>query len=201
MMKRGIDGAPRSSRPLKVINLYGRPQVGKTAVASGLHWLMRTHGLSADRTAEYAQHLCLVGTKWQLAEDQFSVCAQQHQYLLVRRGAYEYVISDSPLLLCAFYAPRDTHPAAFYEAVEAYDSAFENVNFFLTREPAANEQYENSGRRHTQSEALAMEAELKEFLKKKDIPYTELAITQETPWLILDRLYPGLARMPAFQDI
>lgn len=185
-----------STPKLKVINLFGPPGVGKSSVRSGLFWLMKSLGLSVEEVSEYAKYLVLRRCEWQLQEEQLYLLAQQHHKQLILRGKYEYAVTDSPLALCDFYAPTGTF-RSFSTLISDLTDTFENINFYLTRDLAAGE-FEKAGRVHDREASLRIDAQMREYLSTRGIPYVEMSIDLLTPWHILDHIRPGLAPFPKF---
>lgn len=186
------------SQRLKVINLFGAPGVGKSSTRSGLFWLMKTLHMSVEEVSEYAKYLILTGRQWQLREEQLYLLAKQHHKQLILRGQYEYAITDSPLALCAFYAPEDYLPA-FFELTRQAQDQFDNINFYLTREFSTSP-FEAAGRVHDQAASLAVDVQMRSYLKRCGIPYTEISLDRLAPWKILEIIAPGRSRPPVFQD-
>jgi hypothetical protein len=184
---------------LKVVNLLGSPGQGKSTVRSGVFWLMKTYGMSVEEVSEYAKYLVLSGRTWQLSTDQMYVFAKQHHKQLVLKGQYEYAVTDSPLVLCDFYAPKPYFDSFTGLVREAFD-AFENVNFFLSRDLDAAP-FEGEGRMHDKEMSKRVEHEMREYLAKRNIPYIDLPIDITTPWRIMEQLKPGLASLPTFGDL
>lgn len=181
---------------LKVINLLGSPGQGKSTVRSGVFWLMKTYGMSVEEVSEYAKYLVLSGRTWQLGADQMYVFAKQHHKQLVLKGQYEYAVTDSPLMLCDFYAPRPYFDNFSGLVRDTFDS-FENINFFLSRD-LDNAPFEDGGRLHNREASKRVEEDMRNFLAKKNIPYIDVPIDISTPWQILEHLKPGLCQPPKF---
>jgi hypothetical protein len=174
-------------RRLKVINLFGAPGQGKSATAGGLFWLMKAKGMSVEQVSEYAKYLVLTGRVWQLESEQLYLFAKQHHKQHILRGKYEFCVSDSPLLLASFYAPDLTTPPTFHGMAAEYNDSFENLNFFLSRELADCE-FEETGRLHSKEDSLRIEESMREFMLKKGLKWTEIAIDHKTPWTILEHI-------------
>ena len=180
---------------LKVINLFGPPEVGKSATRSGIFWLMKCHHMSVEEVSEYAKYLVLTGRTWQLKDDQLYLLAKQHHKQLILHGRYEYAVTDSPLALCDFYAPANYLPA-FRTLVEQAEDRFENINFYLTRDLSAG--FENEGRVHDLDASIQLDAQMRDYLAKRSIRYTEVKLDLYTPWRIVEHLRPGTAKFPIF---
>lgn len=172
------DTSLRSNQPLKVVNLLGAPGMGKSAIASGLFYLMKKNHHSAALCREYAQYLVTAGREWQLREEQLYLFAKQHHELFIQRGNYRTAVTDSPLLLTAFYAAPDVTPDSFYQCVRDYNAKFENIYFFISRDiAAANSVFDNSGRVHNRQESLEKEKQQRQFLEKWGIDYTNIHVS------------------------
>jgi hypothetical protein len=183
---------------LKLVNLLGAPCMGKSAVSWGLSWLMKVHMMSVEQISEYAKYLVLCGhDEAHLLASQQEILEQQYHKQDILKGKYEYAVTDSPLLLCAFYAgePADS---AFSREVDARFNEFENINFFLSRDLSGDAHFEEEGRYHNRQSSIATEKRMLEFLDARGIPYERLSVSIETPWQILERLAPGVARLPQF---
>lgn len=175
------EGAPK----LKVVNLFGSPGVGKSATRSGLFWLMKVKRMSVEEVSEYAKFLVLSGREWQLKRDQLSVMASQHHKMLILDGVYDYAVTDSPLMLASFYAPKGT-PKSFGAMCEEYAAEYENINFFLTRD--FDKGFETKGRVHGKEDSMRIEGEQKEFLSKLGYAWHDVALGDASPWAILDKM-------------
>jgi hypothetical protein len=187
-----------SPKKLKVINLFGAPGVGKSAVRSGVFWLMKSLHMSVEEVSEYAKYLVLTDRRWQLVEEQLYLFSKQlHKQHVVGRNGYEYAVTDSPIQLCPYYAPED-YFKQFGPLVDEAFHSFENINFFLSRDLGASSVFEERGRRHNREEAIAEEARMRAFLADKGIKCTELPVDMFTPWRILEHISPGKASWPAF---
>jgi hypothetical protein len=175
---------------LKVINLFGAPGMGKSSARSGIFWLMKSHHVSAEEVSEYAKYLVLSGRRWQLTEEQSYLFAKQHhKQLIIERSGYAYAVTDSPLELCSFYAPKGYY-ASFGGLVDEAAERFENINFFVSRELGGGEHFEEIGREHDRAQSLEVEQQMREFLARKGITYTELRVSNDllVPWQVMDAL-------------
>ena len=170
----------RSESKLKVINLFGAPGVGKSTIAAGLFYFMKMSSISVEHVTEYAKYLVLTDRVQQLEDEQLYLLAKQHHKQHILKGKYEWAITDSPLLLCAYYAPKETTPPSFQQMVNEYNNAFENYNIFLTRGLEEQETiFEEQGRLQNKETAYKIQCEQIEFLTKNHIPFETLAISGE----------------------
>ena len=96
------------------------------------------------------------------------------------RGKYEWAITDSPLLLCAYYAPKNATPHSFYKMVEEYNEKFDNINVFLTRDLEEERTiFEEQGRLHNKEQSCKIQNEQMTFLDGLSVPYKVLKIGDE----------------------
>ncbi len=185
---------------LKVINLFGAPGHGKSSVRSGLFWLMKSRHMSVEEVSEYAKYLVLTGRTWQLKEEQLYLFSKQHhKQLIIERSGYEYAATDSPLQLCAFYAPPGYYQG-FSDLVDEAHERFENINFFLSRDlDAQGAGFEDRGRVHDRDASMRVEAEMREYLARKSVPCVDVPVDMTTPWRILAHLTGAPAEVPDFE--
>jgi hypothetical protein len=176
------------SEKLKVINLFGAPGVGKSTVAAGLFYFMKMSGISVEHVTEYAKYLVLTNRVKQLEDEQLYLLAKQHHKQHILRGKYEWAITDSPLLLCAYYAPKDETPEIFGQTVHAYNNMFENYNVFLTRGLEKEDTtFETQGRLQNKEESYKIQQTQMEFLDKNGVAFQTIEICGEDTARVLMR--------------
>jgi len=181
---------------LKVINLFGPPGVGKSATRSGVFWLMKSYHMSVEEVSEYAKYLVLTGRTWQLKEEQLYLLAKQNHKQVILRGQYEYAVTDSPLALCSFYAPKSYMPA-FFDLVEQARNQFENINFYLTRD-LSRDAFELAGRVHDLAASQQIDLEMREYLDRLGIRCIEVPTDRLTPWRIVNAVRPDIVTRADF---
>ena len=186
----------RSKQPLKVINILGSPGMGKSAIASGLYYLMKKNHHSVGLSREYAKYAIIAGREWQLKEEQLYLFAKQHHELFILRGQYEHAISDSPLMLTAFYSSPEIAPPSFFQCVYDYNATFESINFFISRDLAnPNVVFEDTARAHNRKQSIKAEQDLRIFLENWNIQYTDIQVSEtddpsmDSAQLIYNELY------------
>jgi hypothetical protein len=187
----------RMNAELFVINLFGAPGIGKSCVAGGLYWEMGSDHISVQNCREYAKYLTLTDRGWQLREEQLYVLAMQHHELFILRGKYKYAITDSPLPLTAFYAPRDVTPQVHFDAVMAYHELYTNINFFLVKDldaPAAP--FQTEGRWHTEDECMDLQVRQMAFLDQLGIDYEIVKVNKHTPQVLRQKIAEWEFRRP-----
>lgn len=172
---------------MKVINLFGAPGVGKTTVRSGLFWQMKSAGLHVEEISEYAKYLLQIGQGWQLEHDQLTLLSRQHhRQLVLRRAGLDFAVTDSPLLLCPFYAKAGYYPAFEALTLQAH-RAFDNANFFLTPSQVGPD-YDPRFREPDGRRAQNLSRELQAYLTRLGVSYQPVEVGVDAPRLILDVL-------------
>lgn len=157
-----------------LINFFGQPSCGKSTTASDLCTRLKYCQKNVENVLEW--------TKWWAYSnhkitkfDQYYIFGKETQNQSRLFNKVEYIISDSPVYLTAFYQQYYTGKSGLTELVkEFYKSAEEEdiqiYNFYLKR----NKSYNSVGRYQTAEEAEKVgEAMLKWIIENK-IPYTML---------------------------
>lgn len=169
----------RAARRLRVINLFGPPGVGKSSLRSGVFWLMKTLHMRVEEVTEYAKYLVLSGRSWQLRRDPLYLLAKQHHKQLVLEGQYDYAVTDSPLMLSAFYASEPLRESLLGLAREL-TARFDNVNFYVRRDLRAAP-FEVQGRVHSLEESERLDQQLRQFLAREGVHYIDIALDETAP--------------------
>jgi len=167
-----------------IINLLGEPSSGKSTLAAGLFSLMKKQYMSVELVTEYAKDLIYEGNVSKDL-DQFYVFAEQHRRVSRLIGKVEYVITDSPLYLVAYYSSLGRYKDTLSQLVLSVAKEFNNVNFFVNR----NHRYDVSGRSQTEEEAIAVKLGLREFLQKGGVSYKDVLAGEELPAWMFHELF------------
>lgn len=114
---------------MKVINLIGASNTGKSTTVYGLLYLMKRMGLSVEYASEYAKDM-VYEHRGNILGDQLYILAKQ-QRKLSRLENIDYAITDTSLLLGIVYA---TNPKPeLVDVVKAYFNDYDNHVFYLPR--------------------------------------------------------------------
>lgn len=102
---------------MKIVNLFGGPGAGKTSVAFGVSAALKAIGLDVEYIPEYTRDLSLEGRL--KGSDQFTILKEQFgRFLRVMGTGMDVVVTDSPILMQAAYAPDLVHLARVMELSE-----------------------------------------------------------------------------------
>lgn len=170
---------------MKVINFCGSAGAGKSTAALGLAYAMKQRYVEVELIDEYAKRLILAGSQHML-DDQLSILAEQNSRLFYAnspQNKIQYVITDSPLFLSAFYTPPG-YPTSFTPFVFDMFNRYDNVNIFLER----NHPYNQAGRLQTEAESDADSQRMKQMLHARGVPFTTLKAGDYVPMAVMEML-------------
>jgi len=161
-----------------VINLLGGPGSGKSTLAAELYAKMKHKGLKVEMVREVAKEWAWEGRAIG-AFDQMAILGEQIKRESSLYGKVDYIITDSPVLLGAFYFQHNhkedfmsTMVFDYYSYSRNRDVTFKNFKLIRTKN------YEKDGRYETKEQALSIDAALTDFLVYWDYPYQNLINVQ-----------------------
>lgn len=158
----------------KVINLFGGSGIGKSTTAAHLFAEMKYRGMHVELVREYVKTWA-----WQNKQvgpfDQMYLLGKQSKYESILYGKVDYIVTDSPLLLCPIYEPYHSGkelvaPAALNFIEDAKTKGVEHINFVLNR----NKIFDTRGRYDTLEQATQVDSAVRKFLQEHNIPYHEI---------------------------
>jgi hypothetical protein len=151
---------------IKVL-LYGAPSSGKSMTAAMVFALLKLRGLTAELVRESAKDYVYRGVDMtsRSLELQLEIFTDQlHREKLVD-GKVRYLISDSPLLLNAYYSGSDTTRQIAMEQLTGSE-----IHFWLPKDLS---RHEDQGRIHSASDARIIDMEMKNYLRSAGIDLIE----------------------------
>lgn len=163
----------------KIINLFGSPGTGKSSCAADLFAEMKWRGHNVELIDEYAKiktwekHLNIL-------EDQLYVSAKQNRKLQRLVGQVDWVITDSPLIMCFPYIKPDYCPS-FRRLIREMFDTYNNYNYFLQRVKP----YNPVGRNQTEQQSNQLALQIKALLVDEQISHETLVANRETKYIIL----------------
>jgi len=165
----------QTSKQTVLINLFAQPGAGKSVLMMDLAARMKKENISVEMSPEYVKKMAYEG-KAPDSIDQMYIFGKEAQHQKALMGKVDYIISDAPVLLVAWYyykvsGSQSLFPVAkeFEEiAKEKHNTQF--VNFFLPRKTL----YDPNGRFQTEQESDIIAAEIKKMLKERKIEYNFL---------------------------
>ena len=163
-----------------LINFLGAPSAGKSTAAGRLFTRLKDMNMNVEYVPEYVKSWAWDGRTIS-PYDQFYFFGKEAHNQSHLFNKVDYIISDSPVLLTAYYHWYYNNDNAlreickdFYEMAEHIDNV-KTVNFFLPRKKA----YQTKGRYQTQEQADRIAELLKAWLEVECYPYYLLDCSDE----------------------
>jgi hypothetical protein len=153
-----------------VINFFAGPGAGKSTTAAALFSIMKKAGKSVELVTEYAKEK-VYDNSLDVMKDQLYMLAHQNRRLERLRGKVRVAITDSPLLLSAYYGELyGNHPEIIYPLAFKLFNTYINKNFFIER----TGEYDPRGRLGGEDNALRADVGIRLMLK--DTPHTVVKV-------------------------
>ena len=147
-----------------VVNLFGAPGSGKSTGASYIFAALKLKGVNAEIATEFAKEKV-----WEENSCVFKcqpyIFGKQVYRLVRLMDKVDVIITDSPILLCAYYGKNEL--SSFVWAVEDTFDEYNNKNYFILRDKP----YNPKGRFQNETESNQVSKDLKEFLDERNIDY------------------------------
>jgi len=148
-----------------VINIFGGPGSGKTTLAAGLFHKMKINQVEVELVSEYAKDMV-----WEerpnIMDDQLYIFTKQYRRIVRLIDKVDFVIVDSPLLMCNAYILPGYFTKLEPLIVEVFNT-FNNINFVKARTTV----YNSNGRCQTENQALQKDRDILDVLQKYSAPY------------------------------
>lgn len=168
----------------KVINLFGGPGAGKSTMQSDLYSLMKKEGKKVEMVREVAK-------KWAWDKrpigplDQLNILGEQIKDESELYGKVDFIVTDSPILLGAFYMNYNHNQSFMTDMVLQYmkfaeQNGVKYYNFLLNRKGVP---YKSFGRFQSEEKAKDLDLSLKDYLNLNKVEYVETELGGD------DRIY------------
>ena len=142
-----------------IVNLFGAPGAGKSTGAAYIFSKLKMAGVNAELVTEFAKDKV-----WEENKEVFNNQAYifGKQYFKITRCAdkVDVIITDSPLLLSAFYNDSDILGEEFNELVAKIFNSYNSINYLV------------EGRLQTEQESNAIAEQMEELLTRYRVNYT-----------------------------
>lgn len=151
-----------------IINLFGSSGSGKSTTALGLGYHLKKQGYKVENITEWIKEK-IFADDINVVKDQLYIFAKQRrkQFILKDKNL-DFIITDSPLLLSAFYGNKNgILDPVFKELIFQEFNKFENLNYFLTR----SHPFDPFGRLETEEQSDKNNIEMLSFLSAEKIPF------------------------------
>jgi len=157
------------SKSTIVINLFGVPGAGKSTGAAYIFAKLKMAGVNAELITEYAKDKVWEGNTCAL-KNQVYVFGKQYYKLDRCKDKVDVIVTDSPLILCAFYNTSELLGENFNQMVANVYNSFNNQTYFVER----IKPYNPSGRLQTEEESNSMKQPLLNVLERYNIKYHKI---------------------------
>ena len=152
---------------------------GKSTLAAGIFYFLKTHGYNVELVTEFAKD-CVYEKRFDILKfDQLYIFAKQNHKLNILKNYsknVDFVITDSPLLLSKIFGIyRKNVPNSFLNLVSDVFNSYENINFKLEK----THEYVSFGRIETENEANKIDKLIDETLKNDKLFYEVLKIDKD----------------------
>ena len=159
--------------PIRRINLFGGPGVGKSITAAHVYHTVSIAGYDIQLVQEYVKSWAY--EKRAISSyDQFYLFAKQlrKQDLLLKNDV-ALVVTDSPLHMSVCYSKKHPFPGCehIHYLAKYFDEQYGSLNFFLSREGM---EYKQNGRYENEAEAIDIDIMILEYLDANNIPYHKI---------------------------
>lgn len=166
----------------KIINLFAGPSVGKTTVASGLFYKLKTENYKVEIVNEFAKDLVYENRSNILLSDQLYVLANQNRNLMIKafQESLDYIVMESPILLSNIYLNELSiyDEKLFKNFTLDLFNKYDNVNYFLERNSKFD--YENTGRIHNEIESRMVDSQILSHLRNNGIEFNKFKMNENT---------------------
>ena len=152
-----------------IVNFFGAPGVGKSTLAAAVFVKMKRMGLSVEYVSEFAKEK-VWESNLKALECQPYITGTQLFYLQRIIGQVDYIINDSPIVLGAVY--NKDYPASYNNFLVDVHNSMNTLNFMLHIQDGR--QYEQTGRRHAEKEAVKIESKIISLLNNSPIVYSSV---------------------------
>lgn len=156
------------------ICLYAGAGSGKTTTCHGLSHALKKKGHNIELVQEYIKGWAYMGRTPKSFDQVFLFAQQLHAEDFLFQNGVEHVVTDSPVILSAFYGRKYGFAAweTFLELGDSFERKHPSVNIFLSREGIP---YRPHGRFETEAGAAEADEEMKIFLATvAKVPYVTL---------------------------
>ena len=152
-----------------VVNLFGAPGAGKSTGAAYVFSQLKMRGINAELVTEFAKDKV-----WEENDEVFKnqeyIFGKQSFRLSRINEKVDVAVTDSPLMLSAFYNDDVMLDEDFNNVVYYVFGSYDNINFFVNRCKPYNE----TGRNQNEAESNEIADKLKNMLNSEAIAYEEV---------------------------
>jgi hypothetical protein len=150
-----------------LVNLFGTPGSGKSSGSAYIFSQLKKNGINAELVTEFAKDKVWEESK-EVFNNQAYIFGKQYFRISRCQNKVDVIVTDSPLLLSAFYNHDETLGETFNQLVVNVFNSYNSMNYFLLRDKP----YNPIGRFQTEEESNNLIVPMKKFLNKYNIDYS-----------------------------
>jgi hypothetical protein len=166
-----------ADRLARRVSIFGAPGAGKTVLAHELFVHYKKQGRICEVLNELAREWAYIDRPIQSMDQLYLFATQMHREdTLLTRDKCEFVITDSPVMLNAFYGTLVSPGLvdAYCGFGRNFDQKFRSVNIFCPIDSSFA--FHSEGRFHSRAEALVLEKQILDFAQKVCRPETLIVL-------------------------
>ena len=148
------------------VNLYGAPGAGKSTGAAYIFSQLKLRGINAELVTEFAKDKVWEESK-AVFQNQAYIFGKQYFRISRVQDKVDVVITDSPILLSAFYNTNPVLGEEFDHLITKVSNSYDSIDALVCR----TKPYNSAGRFQTEEESDLLNQNLIEFLNQHNIPY------------------------------
>lgn len=147
-----------------VVNLFGAPGAGKSTGAAYAFSKLKLAGYNAELVTEFAKDKVWEDNK-EVFNNQVYIFGKQYFRISRLNNKVDVIVTDSPLLLSAYYASDPMLGSEFDSLVTRIFNSFDSFNCFIVR----TKPYNPHGRFQTEKQSDEINKSLNNFLNAHGI--------------------------------
>lgn len=148
---------------MKVVNLFAGPGTGKSVTSSVLYGMLSLAGYNVQYVAEFAKFATYSKNTAALSDQIYMFGKQENRLHVLKDGGLDFVIMDGPLPLALLFTPEQYYQHYEPLVMEVF-KGYDNLNFFLERNPAIP--YQQNGRSQSPAEAEELCERIRSILRR-----------------------------------
>jgi len=154
-----------TSRPIRRINFFGAPGVGKSTISSWLFSKLKEDNLDVEFAPEYIKTWTYIRRECKSFDQVYIFSKQMSIEHNILSNSKSIVVSECPILLNCFYGNYNKSPGfnGCMSIAQEFEMEYPSMNIFLGR---GDSPYNPNFRYHDYKESLNIDKELLLFLTK-----------------------------------
>lgn len=170
---------------MKVINLFAGPSAGKSTTGAVLYGMLSMAGYAAEYVAEFAKFATFAKLHSALTDQLYMVGKQHNRLHVLKNAGLDYVVMDGPLPQAVVFAPDGYFKHYEPLVMEAFN-AYDNINFFLERNP--EHAYRDHGRNEPEEQGRGLCGRVRELLDRHGVAYFVERVDSRVAARIFERI-------------